>query len=128
MVMAPRASRADDPRMRLKALLLALATAGCLASLGFGATPGNPQKPKPGHCGRFDVRGTLTLVGRSSFSLRRADGTAIVIAITRETEAFWTGKGTLRGPAVGESVWAKGQLCDGAYSATWVLVRPKTAQ
>ena len=112
--------------MRLRALALTLAAAGVLASLGFAAGSQKPGKPR--HCGRFDVRGTLTSVGQTSFSLRRGDGTALTIALTRQTEAFWTGKGTLDGPVVGESAWAKGTLCGGEYSATWVLVRPKQAK
>ena len=112
--------------MRLRALTLALAAAGTLASLGFAADPQKPGKPQ--RCGRFDVRGTLTSVGHTSFSLRRADGTVLSIALTRQTEAFWTGTGTLEGPVAGERVWAKGTLCGAEYSATWVLVRPKQAK
>jgi hypothetical protein len=112
--------------MRLRALTLAIAAAGVLASLGSAAAPQKPGKPT--HCARFDVQGTLKSIGSASFSLRRSDGTTLTIALTPKTDAFWTGTGTLAGPVAGERVWAKGTLCGGEYSATWVLVRPKQAK
>ena len=109
----------------MRALALVIAVAGAVASLGFAAGP--PGKA-PVRCARFDIRGTLQSVGRASFSLKRADGTALTIAITGQTAAFWTGEGTLAGPVAGESVWAKGRHCGAVYSATWVLVRQKTVK
>jgi hypothetical protein len=111
--------------MRLRALAIALAGAGAAASLGFAAEPPSGQGP-PQHCRRFNLRGTLTAVSDTSFSMKRAGAAApITVRLTPSTETFWTGKGTLAGPAPGEWVWAKGQKCGDVYTAIWVLVRPR---
>jgi hypothetical protein len=112
--------------MRLRALSITLAVAGAAASLGSAAGP-PPGKGPPQSCRRFNLRGTLTVISSGSFAMKPAGKSTITIGLTPETEAFWTGHGTLAGPASGESVWAKGRNCGGVYTATWVLVRPKAA-
>ena len=107
-------------------LSIALALAAATASLGLAAQP--PGKGPS--CTRFDLQGPLLSVARSSFSMSvtkgRAKGSRVItVALTPDTESFWTGRGTLAGPTAGEWAWAKGKLCDGAYTATWVLIRPR---
>ena len=107
-------------------LSIVLGLAATTASLSLAARPPG----KGAGCSRFDVQGPLVSVARTSFSMSVRNGRAggprvVTIALTSETESFWTGRGTLAGPTVGEWAWAKGKLCDGAYTATWVLVRPR---
>jgi hypothetical protein len=91
--------------------------------------PHGKGKGAPASCSHFDLKGTLGPVSAASFGLEQARrhgaGVTIRIAITPRTQVFWTSRGTLAGPAAGERVWAKGQLCGGTYTATWVLVSPQ---
>src|SRR5207245_7718085 len=106
---------ADDQRMKLAAVLVAVALAGAGSSLASGK---GPTGAPPVGCARFDVKGTVTALGRSTFTLavpnpkqQGANGgpSTLVVKIEPATQVFWTGTGTLAGPAVGEHAWAKGR-------------------
>ena len=103
--------------MKVFALIAVVLAAG----LPLGQAKG--QRPA---CSHFDIKGTLQSFSASKFALkptRKKDGTAaLTIALTPTTSVFWTGRGTLAGPSVGEGAWAKGKRCGTAYTATWVLV------
>ena len=103
-------------------VLLGVVLAAALP-VGQGKGQGRPQ---PRACTHFDIKGTLQSFSATKFALkptRKKDGTeALTIALTPTTSVFWTSRGTLAGPSVGERAWAKGKRCGTAYTATWVLV------
>jgi hypothetical protein len=88
---------------------------------------GKGKGPPVPACAHFDVKGTLQSVSAASFGLKPAKKGAPVlkIAITPDTAVFWTSRGTLAGPTVGERAWAKGKRCGDAYTATWALFSPQ---
>jgi hypothetical protein len=132
--------------MKRKALLLALAVAGLGASFGLtdtgrsdtGTSTGTTQATSTtttttttGDCGRFSLGGTITSVGSASLTVdptqgRRLKATAgpLTIAVTPDTLVFWTGRGTLAGPAVGDTVRAHGKQCGSTLTAWFVQIRP----
>jgi len=107
----------------MKVLLLIAVVLAAGLPVGQGKGQG---RPKPPGCSHFDIKGTLQSFSATKFALkpaRKKDGTAaLTIALTPTTSVFWTSRGTLAGPSVGERAWAKGKRCGTAYTATWVLV------
>jgi hypothetical protein len=130
--------------MKLKALFLALAVAGAGASFaladdstggstttGTTATTTSSTTTSDG-CRRFHLSGTLTSVSASSFSVtvekgssavKSSAGSAVTVAVTADTRVSWSGRGTLTGPNVGDSVKVNGKQCGSTLTATKVQAR-----
>ena len=139
--------------MKLKALLLAFAVAGLGASFGLtdtgrsdtGTTTGattttvattttsaTTTTTSSNGCRRFELQGTLASVSATSFSVnvtkgnkeaKGIAGTTAIIAVTADTRASWSGRGTLTGPNQGDSVRVNGKQCGATLTASKVDAR-----
>ena len=129
--------------MKLKALFLALAVAGAGASFALaddstggstttGTTATTTSTSTSDGCRRFHLSGTLASVSASSFSVtvkkgsdavKAAAGTAVTVAVTADTRVSWSGRGSLTGPNVGDSVKVNGKQCGTALTAGKVQAR-----
>ena len=122
--------------MKLKALFLALAVAGAGASFALaddsggstttGTNATTASTTTNDGCRRFHLSGTLASVSASSFSVtvkkgsnavKSSAGSAVTVAVTADTRVSWSGRGTLTGPNVGDSVKVNGKLCGTALTA-----------
>jgi hypothetical protein len=133
--------------MKLKALFLALAVAGAGASFaladdsnGGSTTTGSTSTGSTttsstttgSDCRHFHLSGTLASVSATSFSVtvtkgsdavKSAAGSAVTVAVTADTRVSWSGRGTLTGPNVGDSVKVNGKQCGTALTAGKVQAR-----
>ena len=128
--------------MKLKALFLALAVAGAGASFALaddsngGSTTTGSTTTSPtttgSDCRHFHLSGTLASVSATSFSVtvkkgsdavKSAAGSAVTVAVTADTRVSWSGRGTLTGPNVGDSVKVNGKQCGTALTAGKVQAR-----
>ena len=131
--------------MKLKALFLALAVAGAGASFaladdstggstttGTTATTTTSSTTTSDGCRRFHLSGTLASVSASSFSVtvkkgssavKSSAGSDVTVAVTGDTRVSWSGRGTLTGPNVGDSVKVNGKQCGSTLTATKVQAR-----
>ena len=128
--------------MKLKALFLALAVAGAGASFaladdstGGSTTTGTTSTNSTttgSDCRHFHLSGTLASVSASSFSVtvkkgsnavKSSAGSAVTVAVTADTRVSWSGRGTLTGPNVGDSVKVNGKQCGTALTAAKVQAR-----
>jgi hypothetical protein len=130
--------------MKLKALFLALAVAGAGASFaladdstGGSTTTGTTAATTASTttsdgCRRFHLSGTLASVSASSFSVtvkkgssavKSSAGSAVTVAVTADTRVSWSGRGTLTGPNVGDTVKVNGKVCGTALTASKVQAR-----
>jgi hypothetical protein len=128
--------------MKLKALFLALAVAGAGASFaladdstGGSTTTGTTSTNSTttgSDCRHFHLSGTLASVSASSFSVtvkkgsnavKSSAGSAVTVAVTADTRVSWSGRGTMTGPNVGDSVKVNGQQCGTALTAAKVQAR-----
>jgi len=136
--------------MKFKAILLALAVAGASASLAFAedgphsgtttstttaestTTTTTSTEHHSGDCRRFVLRGTITAVGASSFSVavqKASDGASssvgktVTVTVTPDTWVSWVGKGSMSRPNVNDRVRVWGKQCGGSagtQTAVWV--------
>ncbi len=136
--------------MKFKALFLALAVAGVAASFGLtdsgrsdtGVTTGTTTTTSSttttttttssDGCRKFELKGTLASVTASSFTVtvtkgnkavKDVAGTTVTVAVTAETRVSWSGRGTLTGPNVGDSVSVNGKQCGTTLTASKVAAR-----
>jgi hypothetical protein len=128
--------------MKLKALFLALAVAGAGASFALaddsggstttGTNATTASTTTNDGCRRFHLSGTLASVSAPSFSVtvkkgssavKSSAGSAVTVAVTADTRVSWSGRGTLTGPNVGDSVKVNGKLCGTALTASKVQAR-----
>ena len=129
--------------MKLKALFLALAVAGAGASFALaddsaggstttGTTTTTASSAAGSDCRHFHLSGTLATVSATSFTVtvtkgndaaKALAGTAVVVAVGPDTRVSWSGRGTLTGPNVGDSVRVNGTQCGSTLTARKVQAR-----
>lgn len=134
--------------MKLKALFIALAVAGVAASFGLtdsgrsdtGVTTGTTTTTSSttttttssDGCRKFELKGTLASVSASSFTVtvtkgnkaaKDVAGTTVTVAVAADTRVSWSGRGTLTGPNVGDSVSVNGKQCGTTLTASKVAAR-----
>jgi hypothetical protein len=134
--------------MKFKALLLALALAGLGASFGLTATgrsdtgttttgdtttTSETTTTTAGDgCRKFELKGTLASVAASSFTVnvtkgnkaaKGVAGTTVTVAVSADTKVSWSGRGTLTGPNVADTVSVNGKQCGTTLTASKVEAR-----
>jgi hypothetical protein len=134
--------------MKFKALLLALAVAGLGASFGLTATgrsdtgttttgdtttTSETTTTTAGDgCRKFELKGTLASVAASSFTVnvtkgnkaaKGVAGTTVTVAVSADTKVSWSGRGTLTGPNVADTVSVNGKQCGTTLTASKVQAR-----
>lgn len=136
--------------MKFKALLLALAVAGVGASFGLtdtGRSDTGTSTTSTGDttttvatttttssdgCKKFELKGTLASVAASSLSVnvtkgnktaKGLAGTTVTVAVVAETKVSWSGRGTLTGPNVADTVSVNGKQCGTTLTASKVEAR-----
>jgi hypothetical protein len=135
--------------MKFKALLLALALAGLGASFGLTATgrsdtgtttTGDTTTTSEttttttagDGCRKFELKGTLASVAASSFTVnvtkgnkaaKGVAGTTVTVAVSADTKVSWSGRGTLTGPNVADTVSVNGKQCGTTLTASKVEAR-----
>jgi hypothetical protein len=134
--------------MKFKALLLALALAGLGASFGLTATgrsdtgttttgdtttTSETTTTTAGDgCRKFELKGALASVAASSFTVnvtkgnkaaKGVAGTTVTVAVSADTKVSWSGRGTLTGPNVADTVSVNGKQCGTTLTASKVEAR-----
>jgi hypothetical protein len=132
--------------MKFKALLLALAVAGLGASFGLTApgrsdtgttttgdtTTTSETTTASDGCRKFELKGTLASVAASSFTVnvtkgnkaaKGVAGTTVTVAVSADTKVSWSGRGTLTGPNVADTVSVNGKQCGTTLTASKVQAR-----
>jgi hypothetical protein len=88
-------------------------------------------------CKKFELKGALASVSASSFTVnvtkgnktaKGVTGTTVTVAVAPETKVSWSGRGTLTGPNVADTVSVNGKQCGTTLTASKVEARGPSKQ